>query len=442
MKLIKRAVSFPSFIFIFAFAFRIAMLCWGQHNERLPIVPPSFGYETGRIARSIALGKGFSSPLNNLESGPTIWLTPIYPYLLAGIFKLFGVYSYASNIIAAALNLLFAALTCFPIYYAGKRVAGAAVAVGAAWMWVFLPLAIMIPIQWIWDTSLTALLSAAILWATLEIRDSQRTRDWILYGLLWGAGLMVNAALLSLMPFLLGWLIWERRKQTLPWFRATVFAIVTMCLCCVPWTIRNYVVFHEFVVFRSNFGLELWLGNNKDVPDTWTGDLHPNDDWNERMKYLHMGELAYMREKQHEAIHFMVTHPADVTRFFWRRFADTWTLSWESLQGIWGRISPSARLILSSNLIEVFFGFFGLYLLARQKNPYMFPVASYPLFFPAVYYVTHPSWRYRHPIDPVMMVLAAYGIACVVRAPFRRKSTSHASPIASGIPSNEGSVAL
>src|SRR5437867_10185904 len=38
-----------------------------------------FGYETGRIARSIALGQGFSSPLF-ANTGPTAWMTPVYPY--------------------------------------------------------------------------------------------------------------------------------------------------------------------------------------------------------------------------------------------------------------------------------------------------------------------------------------------------------------------------
>src|SRR5580704_12899518 len=116
MKQLKRALCSPSFIVIMAFALRVAWLSWSILHAPLPVKFPPFGYETGRIARSIALGKGFSSPLN-VDSGPTIWLTPIYPYILAGIFKLFGVYTYASYLIATTLNLLFAALTCYPIYF-------------------------------------------------------------------------------------------------------------------------------------------------------------------------------------------------------------------------------------------------------------------------------------------------------------------------------------
>src|SRR5215467_10339629 len=77
-------------IAIVAFAVRISFLRYEQKYALTPINSSlPFGYETGRIAQSIATGKGFSSPLS-VDSGPTGWLTPAYPYLLAGVFKLFG----------------------------------------------------------------------------------------------------------------------------------------------------------------------------------------------------------------------------------------------------------------------------------------------------------------------------------------------------------------
>ena len=40
----------------------------------------SFGYETGRVARALTEGEGFSSPFRQ-PSGPTAWLMPAYPAL-------------------------------------------------------------------------------------------------------------------------------------------------------------------------------------------------------------------------------------------------------------------------------------------------------------------------------------------------------------------------
>ena len=51
-----------------------------------------FAQETGSIAHSLAAGKGYSSPYG-AESGPTAWLTPVYPLLVAGIFRIFGIES-------------------------------------------------------------------------------------------------------------------------------------------------------------------------------------------------------------------------------------------------------------------------------------------------------------------------------------------------------------
>ena len=45
-----------------------------------------FGWEMGRIARSILHGQGFSSP-TDLDTGPTAWAAPVYPYVIAGGFQ-------------------------------------------------------------------------------------------------------------------------------------------------------------------------------------------------------------------------------------------------------------------------------------------------------------------------------------------------------------------
>ncbi len=91
-----------------------------------------FGYEAGRIARSIAQGGGFSSPLFE-DTGPTAWMTPVYPYLVAGVFKLFGVYTKTSAIVLLSLNALMSALVCIPIFEIARISFGERVAKWSAW---------------------------------------------------------------------------------------------------------------------------------------------------------------------------------------------------------------------------------------------------------------------------------------------------------------------
>src|SRR5277367_2286332 len=63
-----------------------------------------FQTEAGSIARSIAEGKGFSSPYQR-ESGPTAILPPVYPLIVAGVFRLFGIQSAASFHVLVLLNI-------------------------------------------------------------------------------------------------------------------------------------------------------------------------------------------------------------------------------------------------------------------------------------------------------------------------------------------------
>src|SRR5271155_2053276 len=83
-------------IVIVAFGAR-AVFAWTQMrkmpDEVLWKVP--FQTETGHIAYSVAAGKGFSSPYER-DSGPTAMLPPVYPMLVAGLFKIFGSYSHGA----------------------------------------------------------------------------------------------------------------------------------------------------------------------------------------------------------------------------------------------------------------------------------------------------------------------------------------------------------
>jgi hypothetical protein len=41
----------------------------------------------------------------------------------------------------------------------------------------------------------------------------------------------------------------------------------------------------------------------------------------------------------------------------------------------------------------------------------VFPLAVFPVIFPCLYYVTHADLRYRHPIDPIVLLLTALAVA-------------------------------
>jgi 4-amino-4-deoxy-L-arabinose transferase-like glycosyltransferase len=407
-----RAIA-TSLILILAvsFAFRLGFMWDEEHRipeERLSIVP--FQYESGNIAFALATGKGFSSPLR-VDTGPTAWLTPVYPAIVAGFFKLFGTYTFATFEATALLNILFSALTCIPIYFAGKRVGGIGVGALAAWLWAIFPAAVMIPFEWVWDTSLSALLGATILWATLWIADSPRSRDWLLYGTLWGFTLMTNPSLGSLLPFLLGWMAWRARGKNSAWLRQSMMALALVVLACLPWTIRNYRVFHTLVPLRSTLGLQVWLGNNPYYIHEWGAWLHPIDNSEERAKFIAMGEIPYMREKFRLGLQYMHRFPRRVAELSWQKFVATWLGTAHPVRDFKDARQFLVRVVEVSNDIVSLGVLAGIVTLLARRNPFAFPLASVPAVYPLLYYVTIPLLRYRHPIDPIIILLTAIGIA-------------------------------
>lgn len=395
----------------------------------LSIIP--FQTETGHIAYSLASGKGYSSPFER-DSGPTAWLAPVYPCILAEIFKLFGIYTFSAFVAALSLNIFFSAATCVPIFYTGKRVAGLGVGSGAAWLWALFPNAIVIPFEWIWDTCLSALLVAALLWATLLLKESPRLRNWSLYGILWGVALLTNPAIGLLFPVFLVWAALPSRhnQSKSRWLVRPALAGVIAVLCCVPWTVRNYIQFHKIIPLRSNFAFELCVGNNENYDDQYRFRPGPVTQDREILRYLRMGETAFIEEEKKKALAFMESHPRIEWWLVSQRFVDFWAGTSTPLATFGRTHSVWLRLILLCNDAAPLFAFAGIIVLLARRNPYTFPVSAVLVVFPLTYYVTHTSLRYRHPIDPVVLLLAAIGVHGLWRRIAPNRSETHAGEVA------------
>jgi len=83
----------PFWIGTIAFFLRVCWIVLG-HTYRFKSTDDNFGFgwEMGRIGAALATGHGFSNPFGP-ATGPTAWEPPLYPYLTAGVFLIFGTYS-------------------------------------------------------------------------------------------------------------------------------------------------------------------------------------------------------------------------------------------------------------------------------------------------------------------------------------------------------------
>jgi len=369
------------------------------------------------VAASIASGRGFSSPLALVQTGPTAWLCPIFPQIIAAIFRVWGIFTFKSLAAIQILNCLFVSLTIFPIYSIAKRSFGTGVALLASWLWAFLPSAIHVPVFDVWDTSLTALLFALTLWATLEMRDKDSPLIWAGYGALWATGALVNAAVLSVFPFFLVWLAGRRRPSRASTPGLVTLALVAFILLLAPWTIRNYRVFGRFVPLRSAFGLVLWLGNNPRAMEFTSFPNHPFTNPSEAADFKRLGEMAYMDQKKREAVAFIKSHPDQSLKFFARRVVSNWFSVSDRPNESWATDPVSLKAYAVFNAALVVLAWLGMLFALRSQNPDAPPYLIVLLAYPLLYYLTGTLFRYRFPMEPLLTVLSVYGADCSLAKP-------------------------
>lgn len=111
-------------LLVCGFILRFGFVLWkktyiGSPNDNIP-----FGEEICSIADHIVRGQGFSSPFHQ-DTGPTAWIAPVYPYLVALVFRLLGSYSVASATVLLGIQCIIAASTGITIHALGRRTFGA-----------------------------------------------------------------------------------------------------------------------------------------------------------------------------------------------------------------------------------------------------------------------------------------------------------------------------
>jgi Dolichyl-phosphate-mannose-protein mannosyltransferase len=406
---IQPAISSPWLIFCVALLLRLSFLFYQAHQvptEALATVP--FQNEVGSVAAALAQGQGFCCVFHQ-PTGPSAWLAPVYPFFLAIIFKVFGSFTVASFYAAALFNSVFSALVCWPLFYAALRIGNRATAGAAGWLWAIFPSGILIPFEWIWDTSLSALLAITLLWSTFRLADDTRGRNFILCGFFWGFCLLVNPALGAVFPFLLLWIYFRMNSSTLRRLGHILLVVLLAILVCLPWTIRNAVQFHRFIPIRSDFPFELWMGNNP-IYDQHSRQMNRITRYEEVHRYSQLGESAFLEEKGRVAKEFIRTHPALTLQLAARRAVAIWMGTPTPWQDFQRADSSLARFIFLWNAVTILGVAAGLAFLFITRRWFLLPVAAFPLAFPLVYYLTQASLRLRHPCDPILALLMALAL--------------------------------
>ncbi len=375
----------------------------------------ALGSEYHNIAVALYHGDGFAHPFR-VESGPTAWMPPVVPVLLAGLYCL--VDGQRHRLVEAVVGIQAAVVlvTCLMVIHEARvrdRLGVGYGIVGAAIVSHFFHFFQMTDDSW-W-----LMLVVDVIWLCVRI-DIARVKTtfamWVwgglggvsflsspIFGVVWLAISLVNLFTghpmtdAGFRPFTIGF---GRRIGTI---------LIAMCLV-LPWTIRNRVEIGAWYPIKSNLSYEAWQSleiDSNGVLDAESLKHHPYSSSERRSEYQSLGEKQFVAEYGRRFLDALSRHPGKAIRFGLNRFlaATLWYTPFLEDE----TIVPIA--LWTTRLIHVFPFLAALFLLADRKRldyPTLCLLLIYIIGL-APYIVISYTERYATPIWSVkaLLVLSA-----------------------------------
>jgi 4-amino-4-deoxy-L-arabinose transferase-like glycosyltransferase len=420
----KQVTLWLAAIILLAVLLRVgAALYMGDQVQVLPGVYDQISYDT--LAQNVAAGRGFTFQTDywpaTRAGEPTAHWSFAYTGFLAGVYGLVGHHPLAVRLIqAVAAGILLPWL----VFKLGKRMGSErlgliAAGISAVYIYFFYYAAALMT---------ETFFMIALLISILMSIDFAHEPGWVRgagLGLALGVGVLLRQTLLLVMPFMLAWIIWQRRGKIIGhiggrygWrYFLAVFSILAALIA--PFTIRNYLVFNQFVLLNTNSGFVFFWANHPIHGTNFKSILPAEDPSYQELipeELRGLDEAALDKALMARGVQFVLDQPLryallSISRvrdyfLFWPR-AESGLLSNISRVGSFGLFLPfmlyGVILALWPGKLEVRFSGpvdRGIYIL----------VGTVLLVYTGVHLLTWAYVRYRLPIDPLLILFAALAI--------------------------------
>lgn len=392
---------------------------------------------------------------------PYASVAPLYPYLLAGLYGVFG----RSSLAVVLMNTTFDAITVLLIVAIGSRLfsatAGRIVGLIAALCFVVYPYFTFQALTVI-DTSLFTVLLHTFVYLTIRLAERARADriTWALValtGVVYGLTILARplGAMLGLAALL--WFV-VRGQWRAALLRLAPVAILGV-LVITPWNVRNYALYNTFVNIGTHMGMNFWFGNSEYVIPFFRAGYHtqwatpqmPDHPLNqlEADRYLFNLGLSYLRE-----------HPEQIPELMLVKLWAYWTIEVfptrnpigddsapaspsltvsvndQGQMEITGVAGDDALIAYSSSLFDqvgravhrVYFGgllalaLVGVALTRRQWRTVSLLWLVQIVMTAAYVIFSGPTTRYRVPTDPLLFLFSAATLAAAWSALRRARS--------------------
>ena len=298
---------------------------WTSH----PPVP--YGAEQTNIAHALAAGRGFADP-QPLPSGPTAWVPPLWPSIIALIYRCFGVDTAPASHVLAGLQYLLAAYTLFALLRCWRRSAGWAgrVLLAAVYFLLAFPLVRTLAAENADDLWIVWALLASLLW--LATGDGWRWSRLLGFSLLGALSILAHAGAGLAFLVTAGVCLWLDRppgQSPRPSSSGSLGARISIVylgavLAAGGWAGRNYERFHALIPLKSTFWFEIGLTL---LPPDHSGVLtvsdmllrHPSGSPRVNAHLAEVGEPRFMAEQRQAVMAALRRDPIVLGRQVWRR---------------------------------------------------------------------------------------------------------------------------
>jgi 4-amino-4-deoxy-L-arabinose transferase-like glycosyltransferase len=385
-------------------------------NDRLSL--QASGYDD--YAVNIMAGNGFTrfddEDPNPFGQDVDSDLPPLYPYFLAGVYKLVA----RDPLPVALIQIGFDVLVVLLVFWIGRRLAGERVGLWAAAFYGLYPYLLYQNLT-LNDTAIFILFLTGGIWAAYQ---AQATDDWrwaVALGGLFGLGALTKSWVVLVLPLLALW--WWRQRDLRAALRLALISGLTLLAVIAPWVARNTLLHDELTFISTNGGSNLHQGNNPCVAD------HLARGWDAQWVNCIEKEPAGLSEADTDAWHreqalsYLRANLDDWLHLFGTKFWVLWSPAIMPHE-----LPPHAELqddavlqyhtttFQAARIVHLLYftpllvlGIVGL-VIAWRRGVLVGPLVAVLVAVTVTYVVFHPSTRYRSPADPFVFILAAYAL--------------------------------
>jgi hypothetical protein len=250
------------------------------------------GAEYYSIGLALSDGRGFSDPFSEI-TGPTAWMPPLYPALLAALISIFGDKQHVASVIVILMNvtvvLVGVTLYCLMTRARQQLNPGVGLAFFMLWIGVFHYWFLVLTS----DVWVLMLVSNIMVIATFNYIERRVVRP-VRWGLLGGLAAVTSPTLVIGWGSVVGLSFLRRPGERKKWLVAAAIALA----CAAPWALRNALVFHKFIPVKSNAAFEFYQGSYVDQDGIYSLQSmmqHPFNDAALRFEYTKLGEIEFVR---------------------------------------------------------------------------------------------------------------------------------------------------